>query len=122
VLFMERDADLRVSTIWLTGSRANDVTAPAARNFGRRQELHVLNFGNYSHALKFPSSRQLGHQKSADMIVEVLQKFVKVRFERPPGAQKTNSKISAPVSSESLLRLDCEFEDAEETRDMPSPG
>src|SRR5258707_15729565 len=52
-------------------------------NFGRRQELHVLNFGNYSHTLKLPFlAASWGTKSQQILIVKVLQKFVKVRFER----------------------------------------
>src|SRR5438046_451975 len=84
-------------------------------NFGRRQELHVLNFGNYSHALKLPVlAGGWGTKSQQILIVKVLQKFVKVRFERHRAPERQIVRFRASFFGEPA-EIGLRVEDAEVT-------
>src|SRR5216684_1397980 len=84
-------------------------------NFGRRQELHVLNFGNDANALKLPFLAATRGTKSQQiLIVEMLQKFVKVRFERDRAFERQIVRFGAGFFGKTA-EIGLRVEDAEET-------
>src|SRR5712692_8793702 len=110
---------VRVSHGLLTGLLVAKLLRRRQENFGRCQELHVLNFGNDAHALKLPLfAATCGTKSQQILVVEVLQKFVKVRFERDRAVERQIVRFGAGFFGEPAeICLGVEYAEVT-TRDM----